>query len=86
VPICLDRFGLGKGKSTNLPTNCWSAGLTQIKWWMDSRALSKGTQQAVASLGKPDGFLKDAGVKIRCRRICKKWKQRCARAPGQIRG
>ena len=27
-------------------------------------ALGKGVQQAVGSLGKPDGFLKDAGVKI----------------------
>lgn len=62
----LDRLGLGKGKSTNSPAAAGIGGaLTQDQMVGGLKeALGKGVQQAVASLGKQDGFLKDAGVKI----------------------
>jgi len=62
----LDRFGLGKGTSTNSPSGGISVGaLTQDQMVGGLKeALSKGVEKAIASLGKPDGFLKDAGVKI----------------------
>lgn len=59
-----ERLGLGQRKTTNAP----SAGLTGLS--QDQmvaglkEALIKGVQQAVAALGKPDGFLKDPQVRI----------------------
>jgi Protein of unknown function (DUF4197) len=60
----LDRIGLGN--STNPPAAAGIGGaLTQDQMVGGLKeALGKGAQQAVASLGKQDGFLKDAGVKI----------------------
>jgi hypothetical protein len=62
----LDRLGLGKGKSTNSPSNGIVGGaLTQDQMVGGLKeALSKGVEKAVAGLGKQDGFLKDADVKI----------------------
>lgn len=62
----LDRFGLGGSKPTNSAAAAGVGGtLTQDQMVGGLKeALGKGVQQAVASLGKTDGFLKDAGVKI----------------------
>jgi hypothetical protein len=60
----LDQLGLGKNKTTN------SAAISLAALSQDQmvgglkEALDKGVQQAVATLGKTDGFLKDASVKI----------------------
>ena len=61
-----ERLGPGKSKSTNLPATAGiGSALTQDQMVGGLKeALGKGAQQAVASLGKQDGFLKDAGVKI----------------------
>jgi hypothetical protein len=61
-----ERFGLGKSKSTNPPAASGISGaLTQDQMVGGLKeALGKGVQQSVASLGKQDGFLKDAGVQI----------------------
>jgi hypothetical protein len=62
----LDLLGLGKSKTTNSPTAAGIGGaLTQDQMVGGLKeALGKGVRQAVASLGKTDGFLKDANVKI----------------------
>jgi hypothetical protein len=62
----LDLLGLGKSKTTNSPAAAGIGGvLTQDQMVGGLKeALGKGVQQAVASLGKTDGFLKDANVKI----------------------
>lgn len=61
-----DRLGLGKGKPTNAPAAAGIGGALTHDQMVGGlkEALGKGVQQAVASLGKQDGFLKDAGVKI----------------------
>lgn len=61
-----DLLGLGKSKATNSPAVAGIGGaLTQDQMVGGLKeALGKGVQQAVASLGKTDGFLKDANVKI----------------------
>jgi len=62
----LELLGLGKSKSTNPPAVVGIGGaLTQEQMVGGLKeALAKGVEKAVSSLGKPDGFLKDAGVKI----------------------
>jgi len=62
----LELLGLGKSKSTNPPAVAGIGGaLTQEQMVGGLKeALAKGVEKAVSSLGKPDGFLKDAGVKI----------------------
>jgi len=62
----LDGLGLGKSKSTNPPPVAGIGGaLTQDQMVSGLKeALGNGVQQAVASLGRQDGFLKDVGVKI----------------------
>jgi hypothetical protein len=62
----LDRLGLGKSVSTAPPAVAGSGGaLTQEQMVGGLKeALAKGVEKAVSSLGKEDGFLKDAGVKI----------------------
>ena len=62
----LEFLGLGKSKSTNPPAVVGIGGaLTQEQMVGGLKeALAKGVEKAVSSLGKPDGFLKDAGVKI----------------------
>jgi hypothetical protein len=62
----LERLGLGKSNSTNLPAGAGTGtALTQDQMAGGLKeALGKGVQLAVASLGRQDGFLKDAGVKI----------------------
>ncbi len=62
----LDRLGLGTSKSTNSPA---AAGIGSVLTQDQmvgglKEALAKGVGTAVSSLGKEDGFLKDAGVKI----------------------
>jgi hypothetical protein len=60
-----DLLGLGKSKTTNSPTATGIGALTQDQMVGGLKeALGKGVQQAVASLGKTDGFLKDLSVKI----------------------
>jgi len=59
-----------KGKAEAVSTNTAGATATVAALGQDQivaglkEALGKGVQQAVASLGKPDGFLKDAGARI----------------------
>ena len=62
----LDHLGLGKSKSTNPPAASGIGGtLTQDQMVGGLKeALAKGVQRAVTNLGKSDGFLKDAQVKI----------------------
>jgi hypothetical protein len=62
----LELLGFGKSKSTNPPAVAGIGGaLTQEQMVGGLKeALAKGVEKAVSSLGKPDGFLKDAGVKI----------------------
>lgn len=63
-----DILDLFKGKAAPGQTPASPASLTGLS--QDQmvgglkEALGKGVQQAIATLGKPDGFLKDAGVKI----------------------
>jgi hypothetical protein len=63
-----DILDLFKGKAAPGQTPAAPASLTGLS--QDQmvgglkEALGKGVQQAIATLGKPDGFLKDAGVKI----------------------
>ena len=59
----LEKLGL-RAASTNAPS-APPAGLSQddITGGL-KEALSKGVEHAVATLGREDGFLKDAGVKI----------------------
>ena len=71
TPLCdgadlLDRFGLGKSNSTNpAPAVGIGGALTPDQMVGGLKeALGKGVQQAVATLGREDGFLKDIGVKI----------------------
>lgn len=60
-----DLLGFGKSKTTNSPAAISIGGLTQDQMVGGLKeALGKGVQQAVASLGKTDGFLKDLSVKI----------------------
>jgi hypothetical protein len=62
----LDRLGLGNNKSANPPAASGIGGaLTQDQMAGGLKeALASGVQHAVANLGKSDGFLKDAQVKI----------------------
>ncbi len=63
----LDMFGLGRKKdeNTNTPNASALAALTQDQMIGGLKeALAKGIEQAIASLGKEDGFLKDLRVKI----------------------
>jgi len=59
----LDRLGLGRTSTNVAPA--LPAGLSQedITGGL-KEALSKGVERAVSTLGREDGFLKDAGVKI----------------------
>lgn len=53
------------GQTSGVPATISLAGLSQDQIAQGLKeALSKGVQQAVAALGKPDGFLKDLNVKI----------------------
>jgi len=53
------------GQTSAPPASSSLAGLSQDQMVGGLKeALGKGVQQAVGSLGKEDGFLKDAGVKI----------------------
>lgn len=61
----LERLGLSKSKTTNSAAAVSVSDLSQDQMVGGLKeALGKGVQQAVASLGKTDGFLKDANVKI----------------------
>jgi hypothetical protein len=62
----LDRLGLGTSKSTDPPATAGiGSTLTQDQMVGGLKeALAKGVEKAISSLGKEDGFLKDAGVKI----------------------
>src|SRR6185436_2207754 len=60
----LEQLGFAKRKTTNSTATSLSAlSQDQVAGGL-KEALGKGVQQAVASLGKTDGFLKDANVKI----------------------
>lgn len=60
-----ERLGLGQPKTTNAPAASGLAGLSQQQMVAGLKeALTKGVHQAVATLGKPDGFLKDLSVRI----------------------
>jgi hypothetical protein len=60
----LEQLGFAKRKTTNSTATSLSA-LSQDQMVGGLKeALGKGVQQAVATLGKTDGFLKDANVKI----------------------
>jgi len=65
--VCADllqQLGLRKSKATNsTPTSLSALSQDQVVGGL-KEALGKGVQQAVATLGKTDGFLKDANVKI----------------------
>jgi hypothetical protein len=64
----LEELGFGKKTETNppaVPSALTVSGLSQDQMSGGLKeALAKGVQQAVATLGKEDGFLKDASVKI----------------------
>jgi hypothetical protein len=61
----LDQLGLGTKKSADQTGSPALAGLSHEEVASGLKeALSKGVQQAVASLGTEDGFLKDLKVKI----------------------
>jgi hypothetical protein len=61
----LDRLVLGRSKPANPAAVGLGGALTQDQMVGGLKeALAKGVQQAVSSLGKPDGFLQDAGVII----------------------
>ena len=60
----LDRLGF-RTKTTNQPSVIAATALSQDQMVGGLKeALGKGVEHAVASLGKPDGFLKDLNVKI----------------------
>ena len=57
----LEQLGLGKSKTTNSTATTSLSGLSQDQMAGGLKeALGKGVQQAVATLGTTDGFLKDA--------------------------
>jgi hypothetical protein len=58
-----DRLGLGK-TPTNSPSTLTTALSSEEITGGLKEALSKGVERAVGMLGQPDGFLKDASVKI----------------------
>jgi hypothetical protein len=61
----LERLGFGRKPATNQPAAVAAAALSQDQMVGGLKAaLGKGVEHAVASLGKPDGFLKDLSVKI----------------------
>jgi hypothetical protein len=61
----LERFGLDNKTATNQPSEISPTSLSQDQMIGGLKeALGKGVQQAVASLGMEDGFLKDLSVKI----------------------
>jgi hypothetical protein len=62
----LDVLGLGQSKATNSsPSTSKGGALTQDQMVGGLKeALGRGVEQAVASLGRTDGFLKDATVRI----------------------
>ena len=61
----LDIFKSKPATNQVLPGSAALGGLTQDQMVGGLKeALGKGIQQAIGTLGKPDGFLKDAGVKI----------------------
>jgi hypothetical protein len=60
----LEQLGFGRSKTTNSTATALSA-LSQDQMVGGLKeALGKGVEQAVASLGKTDGFLTDANVRI----------------------
>jgi hypothetical protein len=61
-----DYLGPGKSTPTNSPAAAGIGGALTRDQMVGGlkEALGKGVEKAVASLGKEDGFLKDAGVKI----------------------
>lgn len=62
----LEKLGFGTNKTTNVSASAGlGAALTQDQMVGGLKeALGKGVEQAVANLGKTDGFLKDANVRI----------------------
>jgi hypothetical protein len=62
----LERLGLRKSKTTNSPVTSQMIGSLSHDQMVSGlkEALGQGMQQAVASLGRPDGFLHDPSVRI----------------------
>ncbi len=61
----LDLLGFGKKTAINQPAGNLATALSQDQMVSGLKeALGKGVEQAVASLGKENGFLKDLSVKI----------------------